>query len=170
MRTPRWVTRCTGTFSTHSLLCLPLVGLHFGLQLVHQVLKPEDVLTILLSLQKRASITETSSPRLPLLGSPPYSSTRGLAARYLVSHLFDFAFIFVGPLQSLSPSLLLSIQFIFQLPHLCGAKSIRSEVKATYQLSLGDSYASHPKVTLRPCCVLQRCLLPGPVPVVTLYR
>lgn len=131
MRTPRWVTRCTGASSTHSLLCLSLVGLHFGLQLVHQVLKPEDVLAVLLSLQKRTSVTETSSPRLLLLGSALHSSTRGLAARYLVCHLFDFAFIFVGPLQSFSPSLLLGIQLIFQLPHLCGAKSIRSKVKAT---------------------------------------
>lgn len=36
---------------THGLLSLPLVSLHFGLQLVHQVLEPEDVLAVLLGLQ-----------------------------------------------------------------------------------------------------------------------
>ena len=45
-------------------------------------------------------------------------------ACYLVSHLFDFALIFVGPLQSLSSSLLLSIQLTFQLPHLREVKTI----------------------------------------------
>lgn len=39
-----------GDSCTHSLLCLPLVGLHFGLQLVDQVLEPEDVLAVLLGL------------------------------------------------------------------------------------------------------------------------
>ncbi len=38
-------------FLTHSLLSLPLVGLHFQLQLVHQILKSDDVLLVLLSLQ-----------------------------------------------------------------------------------------------------------------------
>lgn len=41
----------SGDPRTHGLLSLPLVSLHFGLQLVHQVLKPEDVLAVLLGLQ-----------------------------------------------------------------------------------------------------------------------
>lgn len=39
------------TSYTHRLLHLPLVRLHFGLQLVHQVLESEDILAVLLSLQ-----------------------------------------------------------------------------------------------------------------------
>lgn len=40
-----------GISYTHCLLRLPLVRLHFGLQLVHQVLEPEDILAVFLSLQ-----------------------------------------------------------------------------------------------------------------------
>lgn len=36
---------------TYGLLGLPLVRLHFGLQLVHQVLEPQDVLAVLLGLR-----------------------------------------------------------------------------------------------------------------------
>lgn len=81
----------------------------------------------------RASAAQTYSPWTPLLGSAPHKSAQGSGACYLVSHLFDFAFIFVGPLQSFSSPLLLSIQLAFQLPHLCGVREcteVRSRLLA----------------------------------------
>ena len=100
---------------THSLLRLPLVSLHFGLQLVHQVLEPEDVLAVLLCLQTQG-LCQTHS-LLHLRRSPwdPGGSHWGFrrVTAYLVSHLLDLSLVSVGALQSLGPPLLLSIQLAF---------------------------------------------------------
>lgn len=45
-------------------------------------------------------------------------STHPDSSLYLVSHLLDFSLVFVCPLQSFGSPLLLSIQLVFQLPHL----------------------------------------------------
>lgn len=62
-----------GTSCAYRLLSLPLVRLHFGLQLVHQVLEPEDILAVLLSLQTGYTWQGPANLWPLLMGLGPYS-------------------------------------------------------------------------------------------------
>jgi len=54
--------RETAHSNTYSLLSLPLVGFHLHLQLVHQVLEPENILPVFFRLQKKVNNSNTSYP------------------------------------------------------------------------------------------------------------
>lgn len=67
---------------------------------------------------RSSSACEQSILARPQLLPPPIRALTQVWSLYLVSHLLDFSLIFVGPLQSFGSPLLLSIQLVFQLPHL----------------------------------------------------
>ena len=63
---PRWkVALAHSLSSTYSLLSLSLVGFHLHLQLVHQILQPENILPVFLRLKQLANRKESE------LISPP---------------------------------------------------------------------------------------------------
>lgn len=63
----------------------------------------------------------------------------GFGDPYLVRHFLDFALVFVSPLQSFGPPLLLSVQLTFQLPHLDGGVGERTASGSEPPVSPADS-------------------------------
>lgn len=66
----------------------------------------------------RVSVTGSHRPVASIYRVGSMQHSQRFWRLHLVSHFLDFAFIFVGPLQSFCSPLLLSIQLTFQLPHL----------------------------------------------------
>ena len=71
-------------------------------------------------LRSSSACEHSAVPGAPRPSSAPEGAGArgGFGAPYLVRHFLDFALIFVSPLQSFGPPLLLGVQLTFQLPHL----------------------------------------------------
>lgn len=91
---------------------MTFIGLHFDLQLVHQVLQSNVGFLVFISLKE---VTFQSTKTL----YEQNKATRRLKVSvYLVALLFDLPLVFTDSLDGLTRALLLSFQFSLQLTYL----------------------------------------------------